>query len=108
MFAKFVSLPVAAAIGLISAGTAFGADLEVGGNAVNLSIVGQNAVNLAFGAGSSAEQNIGTISISDDAGLFVGGDLVNVGVVGQNAVNLAHGFESTATQNIGTISVAGE
>jgi hypothetical protein len=108
MTAKIKYLTAATAIALMTASSAFASEVETGGRVVNVGVVGENAVNVANGSESTAEQNIGTISISGDSVLSVGSDLVNVGVVGRNAVNVAFGFKSEATQNIGTISVESE
>ena len=106
MTAKIKYLTAATAIALMTASSAFAGEVETGGRVVNVGVVGENAVNVANGSESTAEQNIGTISISGNS--VVGSDLVNVGVVGRNAVNVAFGFKSEATQNIGTISVESE
>ncbi len=101
MTAKIKTLTAAALIALMTTGSAFAGEIEVGGNLLNVGVVTGNAANISTGFFSKADQAIGVIS--GDSDVDVGGNLLNVGVVTGNAVNVATGFFSKACQEIGAI-----
>ncbi len=105
MTTKIKYLTAVAAIALMTASSAFAGEIEVGGNAVNFGVVVGNAVNLALGEETVAEQNIGVVSGDSDV-VAIDGNLFNFGIVGGNAVNVAFGLKSTACQDIGSIGNA--
>jgi hypothetical protein len=82
---------------LVAASPSIAGNVEVGGNLVNVSVVG-NATNKASGIGSRATQSIGTVGDN----VKVGGSVKNVVVVGE-AVNLAKGIGSKAKTYVGAL-----
>ncbi len=101
MTTKIKYLTAVAAVALMTASSAFAGEIEVGGNALNVGVVAGNAVNVAAGFLSKADQSIG--AISGDSDVTIGGNLLNVGVVAGNAVNVSTGFLSKSCQEIGAI-----
>lgn len=97
MTSKIGILTAGSIAALVFASPAFAGNVEVGGNLVNVSVVG-NATNKASGLGSKATQSIGSIGEN----VKVGGSIKNVVVVGE-AVNLAKGIGSKAKTYIGSL-----
>lgn len=98
---KIKVLTAAAALAVMTVGSAFAGEIEVGGNALNVGVVTGNATNVAAGLVAHAEQSIG--AVSGDSDVKIGGDLLNVGVVTGNATNVAAGLVAEACQEIGSI-----
>lgn len=101
MTSKIKILTAAAFVALMTTGTAFAGEIEVGGNALNVGVVSGSATNIAGGAFTKADQAIGVIS--GDSNTKIGGNLLNVGVVTGAATNAAVGIKSEACQEVGSI-----
>ncbi len=95
---KTLGILTAGALAVLAFGSpAYAGNVEVGGNLVNISVVGK-ATNKASGFGSKATQSIGTVGDN----VKVGGSIKNVVVVGET-VNLAKGVGSKAKTYVGAL-----
>ncbi len=101
MTAKIKTLTAAALVALMTTGSAFAGEIEVGGNLLSVGVVAGAATNVSVGFLSKADQAVGVIS--GDSDLSVGGNLLNVGVVTGAATNVAVGFMAESCQEIGAI-----
>jgi len=92
-------LEIAAPSPLVTAlaGSALADSVEVGGNLVNVTVVGR-ATNAATGAFSTATQSIGSIG----GNVKVGGSITNTTVV-KEAVNVSSGLGTKAETYLGSV-----
>jgi len=84
-------------VALVIASSALADGVEVGGNLVNVTVVGR-ASNVASGMHSQARQSIGSIA----GNVKVGGSIKSTTVVGE-AVNLATGVGTKAETYVGSV-----
>jgi len=90
-------LSATALVGLVLAGSAIADSVEVGGNLVNVTVVGR-ATNAATGAFSTATQSIGSIG----GNVKVGGSITSTTVVNE-AINLSAGLGTKAETYLGSV-----